>query len=91
MSDQELCHSISKPIGDEKNTLKSFMTFDITQCGPVFRMVVGSQIVVPPNNPSLTMTLSWLELMTLALILVGDEKDTQIFYGIRHHTTWTYF
>ena len=42
VSDHELCHSISKPIGDEKNTLKSFMAFDITQCGPVFRVVVGS-------------------------------------------------
>ena len=29
MSDRELCYSTSKLIGDEKNMLKSFMTFDI--------------------------------------------------------------
>ena len=51
MSDCELCHSTSKPIGDEEDILKSFMTFDITSRGPVFRVVVGNQIVVP-----LTMT-----------------------------------
>ena len=47
MSDCELCHSNSKPIGDEKDILKSFMTFDITSREPVFRVVVGNQIVVP--------------------------------------------
>ena len=48
MWDRELCHSTSKPIGDKKDTLKSFMTFDVTPCGPVFRVVVDSQIVAPP-------------------------------------------
>ena len=47
MSDHELCHSTSKPIGDKKDTLKFFMTFGITPCVPVFRVVVESQIVVP--------------------------------------------
>ena len=57
LSDCELCHSISKPIGDEKDTLKSFMTFDITLRGPIFRVVVGSQIMVSqqslPHNDTL--------------------------------------
>ena len=30
MSDHELCYSTSKPIGDEEDTLKSFMAFNIT-------------------------------------------------------------
>ena len=51
MSDCELCHSTSKPIGDEEDILKSFMTFDITSRGPVFRVVVGNQIVVPLTYP----------------------------------------
>ena len=45
--DYELCHSTSKPISDKEDTLKSFIDFDITSCGPVFRVVVGSQIVIP--------------------------------------------
>ena len=44
--DYELCHSTFKPIGDEEDTLKFFMAFDITPHGPVFRMIVGSQILV---------------------------------------------
>ena len=48
LSNHELCHSTSKPIGNEENILKSFMVFDITPCKPVFRVVVGSQIVIPP-------------------------------------------
>ena len=40
--DSELCHSTLKPIGDEEDTLKSFMAFHITQRVPVFRVVVGS-------------------------------------------------
>ena len=47
MSDRELCHSTSKPIGDKEDTLKSFMSFDIAPHGPIFRVVVVSQIVVP--------------------------------------------
>ena len=47
MSGRELCHSTSKPIGVEEDTLKSFMAFVITPHRPVFRMVVASQIVVP--------------------------------------------
>ena len=50
MSDRDLCHSNSKLISDEKDMLKSFMTFDITPCGPAFRVVVGSQIVVPQQS-----------------------------------------
>ena len=45
--DHELCHSTSKPIGDEESTLKSFMAFDIIARRPIFRVVVRSQIVVP--------------------------------------------
>jgi len=48
MPNRELCHSTSKLIGDEEDTLKSFMKFDVTPYEPVFRVVVGSQIVVPP-------------------------------------------
>ena len=47
LSDCELCYSISKPISNEEDTLKSFITFDITPYMPIFRMVVGSQIVTP--------------------------------------------
>ena len=50
--DRELCHFISKPFGDEEDTLKSFMVFDITPCGPIFRVVVGSQIMVPQQSLS---------------------------------------
>ena len=49
--DSELCHSTLKPIGDEDDTLKSFMAFHITQRVPVFGVVVGSQIVVPLTIP----------------------------------------
>ena len=45
LSDCELCYFISKPISNEEDTLKSFITFDITPYMPIFRMVVGSQIV----------------------------------------------
>ena len=41
MLDYELCHFTSKPIGDEEDTLKSFMAFDITPRESVFRVVVG--------------------------------------------------
>ena len=51
LSDHELYHLTSKPISDEKDTFKSFMTFDIIPCMPVFIMVVESQIVVPPTSP----------------------------------------
>ena len=41
-------------MGDKEDTLESFMTFDITQCEPVFRVVVENQIVVlltiPPSQ-----------------------------------------
>ena len=52
MPDCELCHFTSKPIGDEEDTLKSFMTFNITLHEPVFRVVVWSQIVVPQQSLS---------------------------------------
>ena len=35
---------------DEEDTLNFFMAFDITSRGLVFRVVVGSQIVVPPTS-----------------------------------------
>ena len=57
MSNRELCRSTSKPIGDEESIFKSLMAFNITSRGFVFRVVVGTQILVPPNNPSLIMTL----------------------------------
>ena len=42
LSNHELCHSTSKLIDNEKDTLKSFMTFDITPRMPVFKVVVES-------------------------------------------------
>ena len=45
--DHELCHSNSKLISDEEDTLKSFMAFDITPRESIFEVVVESQIVVP--------------------------------------------
>ena len=39
-----------KPIGNEEDILKSFMMFDITPRGPIFKVVVGSQIVVPQQS-----------------------------------------
>ena len=51
MSDRQLCHSILKPIGDEEDTFKCFMAFNITPRRLVFRVVVGSRIVVPPAIP----------------------------------------
>ena len=38
----------SKPISDEEDTLKSFMTFNIAPHGPIFRVIEGIRIVVPP-------------------------------------------
>ena len=43
----------SKLIGDKKDTFKSFMVFDIIPRGLVFKVVVGSQIVVSPTIPPL--------------------------------------
>ena len=51
MSDRELCHSILKPISDEEDTFKSFITFDITPREPIFKVVVEIQIVVLPTIP----------------------------------------
>lgn len=50
LSDREMYHSTSKPIGDKKDTFKSLMTFDITSRGHIFRMAIGSQIVVSNRN-----------------------------------------
>ena len=36
-----------------RKTLKSFMAIDIMPREPAFRMVVGSQIMVPPTNHKL--------------------------------------
>ena len=65
--DCELCHSTSKPIGDEKVTLKSFMSFDITPSGSIFRVVVGSQTVVPQYN--------------ILMQIIVDLKHTYVFYS----------
>ena len=46
LSDRKLCHSTSKSIGDEDDTLKSFMVFNITPRESVFRVIVGSQIMI---------------------------------------------
>ena len=61
LSNRELYHSTSKPIGDEEETLKSFIAFDIIPRGSIFRVVVGSQIMVPQqslphNNTPMTRT-----------------------------------
>ena len=50
LSNRELYHSTSKPIGDEEETLKSFIAFDIIPHGSIFRVVVGSQIMVPQQS-----------------------------------------
>ena len=50
VSDCKLCHSISKSIGDEEDTLKSFMIFDITLREPVFKVIVNDQFVVPQQT-----------------------------------------
>ena len=78
MSNRELGHSTSKSIGDEKNTLKS-----------IFRVVIGSQIVVPPTIPPLqwhsrdSNPWPWLwyhlsnyELCHSTSKPISDEKDT---------------
>ena len=62
MSDCELCHSISKPIGDKEDTLKSFMAFDITPHRPIFRVVVGSKLWSSQQYD--TTCLRWDHLMT---------------------------
>ena len=89
LSDRKLCHSISKLIGDEEDTLKSFMAFNITPRGLVFRVVVGSQIVVSPTIPpsqwhtydSNPWTWLWYHLLDCKLCHstskpIGDEEDT---------------
>ena len=50
MSNRELCHSTSKPISDEENTLKYFMAFNITPHESIFRAIVDGQIVVPQQK-----------------------------------------
>ena len=84
LSDHELCYSTSKSIGDEEDTLKSFMGFDITPRVPVFRVVVKSQIVVTPTIfPS--QWHSRLEPMTLTLIpFVGPWVCHSISKSIGH-------
>ena len=47
LSDNELCHFTSKSISNEKDTFKSFITFNIIIRKCVFRVVVGNQFVVP--------------------------------------------
>jgi len=89
LSDHELCHSTSKPIGDKEDTLKSFITLDITPCMPVFRVIARSQIVVPPTIPpsqwhsrdSNPWPWFWYHLSNHELChstskSIADEKDT---------------
>lgn len=40
----------SKLIGNEKNTLKYFITFNIIPCEPLFRIIIESQIAVSQHN-----------------------------------------
>ena len=47
--DHELYYSTSKLIFDDEDTLKSFIAFNKTPRKPVFRMVIGSQIVITPT------------------------------------------
>ena len=42
-----------KLIDDEEDTLNSFMVFNITLRGSVFKVIAGSQIVVPSTIPLL--------------------------------------
>ena len=100
MSDCELY-----PIGDEEDTSKSFLTFNITPLGHVFRVVVRSQIVVHPTIPPLQRHCCDSNPWPLALIsFVGPwavsfhlktnwwwGRHIQIFYGIQYHTIWTCF
>ena len=50
MSDRKLYHFTSKSIGDKDDSLKSFITFNIISRKPIFRVVVGSQIMVSQTN-----------------------------------------
>ena len=43
LSDRELCYSTSKSIGNKEDILKSFMTFDITLLGSVFKFLTHSK------------------------------------------------
>ena len=47
--DCELYHFTLKPIGDEEDTLKSFMTFDITPRRPVRSQIVVF-LTIPPSQ-----------------------------------------
>ena len=47
-----ICQTVSFAISSQnqlvmRKTLKSFMVFDITPRGLIFRVVVGSQIIIP--------------------------------------------
>ena len=49
----KLPYFTSKPIiGNEKDTLKSFIVFDITARESIFRIFIGCQIMVP-NIPKI--------------------------------------
>ena len=107
LSDRELCHSTSKPIGDEEDILKSFMGFNITPCGLVFRVAVGSQIAVPPTIPPSqwhsrdSNPWSWLwyhlsdrELCHSTSKPISDEEDilkSFMGFNITDHTMWDCF
>ena len=88
--DHELFYSTSNSIGDEEDTLKSFMTFNIIPRRPVFKVVVGSWIVVlqqslPHNDTPSTWThdLSSYTIYRIVKLsystskpIIGNEKDT---------------
>ena len=59
LSDRDRCHFTLKLIGNEEVILKSFMTLDIMPHGPIFRVVVRSQIMNPWQLPLLP--LRWVQ------------------------------
>ena len=74
MSDRELCHFTLKPIDDEKNTLKSFMIFDITSRELVFKVVVAP---VTRTHDHGSNNIFWTMNYTISPQKpIGDEKDT---------------
>ena len=77
--DRELCHSTSKPIGEEEDTLKSFMAFDIIPRGLIFRVAVESQIVVPPK---ITSKNFWNVFGVFLLYLVVLDWNSKCFCGL---------
>ena len=98
LSDYELCHSTSKPISNKEDTLKSFIDFDITSCGPVFRVVVGSQIVIPQQYLSEEKKnlfhffthefIIEMKHMLLSNLMLKFEKETKITREEKEKLKW---